>query len=45
MNSPFPQWASNVNEDGDRYYYKIGTEETVWDLPQVTRRSVSYVMV
>ncbi|KAK3108074.1 hypothetical protein FSP39_000688 [Pinctada imbricata] len=29
------RWCSNVNTDGEKYYYKIGTEETVWDLPKI----------
>ncbi len=29
------QWFSSVDEDGKRYFYKEGGDESAWQLPQV----------
>ncbi|XP_056007953.1 rho GTPase-activating protein 12-like isoform X26 [Ostrea edulis] len=28
-------WASKVNEDGQRYYFKIDGDESAWELPKI----------
>ncbi|XP_056007957.1 rho GTPase-activating protein 15-like isoform X31 [Ostrea edulis] len=29
------KWASKVNEDGQRYYFKIDGDESAWELPKI----------
>ena len=31
----FLQWMSSINAEGIRYFYKVGSTETAWDLPKV----------
>ncbi|XP_061179732.1 rho GTPase-activating protein 12-like isoform X1 [Saccostrea echinata] len=33
------KWASKVNEDGQRYYFKIDGDESAWELPKIDEPS------
>ena len=33
------RWMSSINAEGIRYFYKVGSTETAWDLPKTNRKS------
>eukprot|EP00105_Crassostrea_gigas_P023420 XP_011443253.1 PREDICTED: rho GTPase-activating protein 15 isoform X9 [Crassostrea gigas] len=35
------KWASKVNEDGQRYYFRIDGDESAWELPKVDENDES----
>lgn len=33
------RWMSSINTEGKRYFYKVGSTDTAWELPKTNRKS------